>query len=308
MSDSPADISVEHNEQQKLTDSTVLVVDDNEQNLELLVAYLDSLECRVVTAIDGIDALEKIGQPEDHSFFIRPSFSNDEQGFDEFRISASMTTTMALVEVRFGSYQDFTLGTFRFYPASECAVARSGTDTLVFRLPTSVRQGVQLVEVRFRPVIYSHSTLFEAAVKAADYEGSWQKVDAGDATDLVDSQTTVVVALKGNAVLTDFRIEPETFTPNGDGINDVVTFRFSVNRLSTQKTVAVSIYDLSGRLVRTFLEQRSDPRGRYAIIWTGEDMTGSTVLPGLYLARVDVAAESERARETVMTRLVRVAY
>jgi two-component system, OmpR family, alkaline phosphatase synthesis response regulator PhoP len=41
---------------------TVLVVDDNEQNLELLVAYLDTLECSVVAAIDGIDALEKIAQ------------------------------------------------------------------------------------------------------------------------------------------------------------------------------------------------------------------------------------------------------
>ena len=64
MSDSPADISDEHDEQQKLTDSTVLVVDDNEQNLELLVAYLDSLGCKVSTAIDGIDALEKIGQDQ----------------------------------------------------------------------------------------------------------------------------------------------------------------------------------------------------------------------------------------------------
>ena len=41
---------------------TVLVVDDNAQNLELLVAYLDALNCRVVTATDGIEALEKVRQ------------------------------------------------------------------------------------------------------------------------------------------------------------------------------------------------------------------------------------------------------
>jgi len=40
--------------------SKILVVDDNEQNLELLVAYLETLGCPVVTAVDGVDALEKV--------------------------------------------------------------------------------------------------------------------------------------------------------------------------------------------------------------------------------------------------------
>jgi two-component system cell cycle response regulator len=42
------------------SDSRVLVVDDNAQNLELLVAYLDGLGCRVATAGDGLEALDKI--------------------------------------------------------------------------------------------------------------------------------------------------------------------------------------------------------------------------------------------------------
>ena len=41
-------------------DSKILVVDDNAQNLELLVAYLDSLNCRVITAENGIEAIEKV--------------------------------------------------------------------------------------------------------------------------------------------------------------------------------------------------------------------------------------------------------
>ncbi len=40
----------------------VLVVDDNEQNLELLVAYLEGLECEINTACDGVEALEKVEQ------------------------------------------------------------------------------------------------------------------------------------------------------------------------------------------------------------------------------------------------------
>jgi len=46
--------------QANASDSKILVVDDNEQNLELLVAYLETLKCPVVTAVDGIDALEKV--------------------------------------------------------------------------------------------------------------------------------------------------------------------------------------------------------------------------------------------------------
>jgi two-component system cell cycle response regulator len=44
--------------------SSVLVVDDNAQNLELLVAYLETLGCKVTTACDGLDALEKIKRQE----------------------------------------------------------------------------------------------------------------------------------------------------------------------------------------------------------------------------------------------------
>ncbi len=41
--------------------STILVADDNEQNLELLIAYLDGLEnIRIVTARDGAETMDKI--------------------------------------------------------------------------------------------------------------------------------------------------------------------------------------------------------------------------------------------------------
>ena len=39
----------------------VLVVDDNQQNLELLQAYLEDMDCETVPAHDGLEALEIIG-------------------------------------------------------------------------------------------------------------------------------------------------------------------------------------------------------------------------------------------------------
>jgi two-component system alkaline phosphatase synthesis response regulator PhoP len=40
--------------------ATILIVDDNAQNLELLEAYLEELGARVITATNGHDALAKV--------------------------------------------------------------------------------------------------------------------------------------------------------------------------------------------------------------------------------------------------------
>ncbi len=45
-----------------LTDASVLLVDDNVQNLELMQAYLEDLPCRISTATDGVEAVELIEQ------------------------------------------------------------------------------------------------------------------------------------------------------------------------------------------------------------------------------------------------------
>jgi two-component system cell cycle response regulator len=45
-----------------LDDAMVLLVDDNQQNLELMQAYLDDLPCRTETAMDGVEAMERIAK------------------------------------------------------------------------------------------------------------------------------------------------------------------------------------------------------------------------------------------------------
>ena len=47
-------------EQEKLP--IILVVDDNQQNLELIRAYLDDFDCDTVAARDGVDALETVAK------------------------------------------------------------------------------------------------------------------------------------------------------------------------------------------------------------------------------------------------------
>ncbi len=50
------------NNETMLPMSTVMIVDDNAQNVELLQAFLESLPVTLVTATDGVDALEKVQQ------------------------------------------------------------------------------------------------------------------------------------------------------------------------------------------------------------------------------------------------------
>jgi CheY-like chemotaxis protein len=59
-----ADIPAENTAAGATRQNQILVVDDNAQNLELLVAYLDDLECDVQTAVDGVDALEQVCRNE----------------------------------------------------------------------------------------------------------------------------------------------------------------------------------------------------------------------------------------------------
>lgn len=46
-----------------LSESTILIVDDNEQNVELIQAYLEVMPCRILTCTDGIEAISLIEDP-----------------------------------------------------------------------------------------------------------------------------------------------------------------------------------------------------------------------------------------------------
>ena len=50
------------NSESFLPQSTVLIVDDNPQNVELLQAFLEALPVRIAVAVDGVDALEKVAE------------------------------------------------------------------------------------------------------------------------------------------------------------------------------------------------------------------------------------------------------
>ena len=252
--------------------------------------------------------IQATGRAEEFSYFLRPVFGSGRQGFDEVRIAASAGTTMELVEVRMGDSEDFAADRPKVLTRAELKVLAEESDTLWFRLPEAVRQGVELIEVRFRPLVFANSATFHASVQSSGNPGSWQRVDEGDATDLSDSQVTTVLALEGNKVINGLRLDSAVMTPNGDGVHDALVFRFYVARINAETDVQLAIYDLGGRLVNRIAERRPDPRGSYALTWTGEDRAGRRVPPGMYLARIGVEVDSDTAAKTAVQRAVYVAY
>jgi len=56
------DPSAEGGEPIDLSQASILLVDDNLQNLELIQAYLESLPCRVLIAHDGVEAMDMVAR------------------------------------------------------------------------------------------------------------------------------------------------------------------------------------------------------------------------------------------------------
>lgn len=251
--------------------------------------------------------IQATGQDQDVSFFIRPAFGSGRQGFDEIMIEAT-SGAMELIEVRAGSDQEFDDGQPEVLSRAEVEVLAEGADTLWLRLPETISRGIELIEIGFRASMFSNSTSFRGSIRDSGNPGVWQRVDDGDATDLVHSQVTTIVALGGNLVIENLHLDSEVLSPNGDGINDELVFHFDVLRVSAVKDVRVTIYDLSGRRVGEAVERRPDPRGRYALVWEGRDASGKVVTPGIYIARAEVETDSDSARQTSIDRVVYIAY
>ena len=139
-----------------------------------------------------------------------------------------------------------------------------------------------------------------------------QRVEDNDVVDFVatdqlsDRNSLAVIAdisAQSENLVTNFKVAPNPFTPNGDDVNDEVVVTFDVQRLLTPRPVYLEIFDLNGRCLH-FIELRLSSGG-YSQQWDGRDDAGQVVPPGLYMLRI--STEADRAGEP-QTRIVSVAY
>jgi hypothetical protein len=137
-----------------------------------------------------------------------------------------------------------------------------------------------------------------------------QRAQEGDVLsfteDLSDRNSLNVVTSVAQAigeVVARVQLGPNPFTPNGDGINETVGITYDVLRVIEPVPVTLAIYDLSGRVVRTWTTTRKV--GSFAERWDGRDAGGALLPPGMYVARLSADTD---AKDFAATRVVALVY
>ncbi len=181
-------------------------------------------------------------------------------------------------------------------------------------LPASDKGAVigtgRLLRMRFTSAVFLNGTTLETFVRDAGQAsgpgGGWQQVSSGEATALSPSRSLSISVPLDGTVLGDLILEPNPFTPNGDGVNDELQVSVSVFRVNVVREARMRVYTLDGRVV--WEEVQPALGGRHTFTWRGVDRSGQPVPPGMYLCQIHLDADSEQAGERTVSRVVAVAY
>lgn len=181
-------------------------------------------------------------------------------------------------------------------------IVRATSDSLKLRFPTAVNTGLAegenaLIELQFGTQTLKAGSEFLALVRNSQAAAIFQRVESEgrDATELVDSGTARPTVLQVDKIIDEIRI-PSVFTPNGDGVNDLLDIEFTVLTIRDDRPVEVAIYDLSGRRVATATSASGlsqTQSGTVNFSWDGSGSGGGLVPPGIYIARVKLETDSD---------------
>ena len=184
-------------------------------------------------------------------------------------------------------------------------------------LPRSARGSIlgtgRLIKIRFTARVFLNGSTFKAFVRSTDPSADtgeeqllWQQVDPDNATTLTEGEGLTIVVPVESKVIDDVVIAPNPFTPNGDGINDVLEVNFSVFRVMQEREVRMRVYTLDGRLI--WEEDLMLSGGRHQFRWNGTDASGETVPPGLYLCQLHLGADWGESEGKTVTQPIALVY
>jgi hypothetical protein len=85
--------------------------------------------------------------------------------------------------------------------------------------------------------------------------------------------------------------DPNPFSPDGDGFQDVSTLTVQTGDVSTLWALRVRIFDARGNAVRT-LTDASTVVGAITLNFDGKRDNGLTLTPGIYAALIELTSQS----------------
>ena len=194
------------------------------------------------------------------------------------------------------------------------SVSRDSNGHLI-RLVRRIEQDGSFLQIVFRGRVFRDQTSVQVRIiddriverrqgreRIEAEETGYQFAVAGEADVETASESLMITLMKeDNRVPLLSNVEVAgVFSPNGDGINDLLELSYSLLTLTKPAPVVWSIYDLSGRRVRIVQDELKDV-GNHSQSWDGLDEGAGLVAPGIYLYEVEVRADegAERVRGTV---------
>jgi hypothetical protein len=234
----------------------------------------------------------KVGQPQQFTYAVRPTFGANGEGFDRLAIATS-SIVEGVAAVRIGDE-----------PVSY-AVEVSEPHRVVVSFPRlTVEDSGALVEVVFQAQVLRYGSTFAAQVwDSAQPLEVHQGVQGGDASPAYEGNRVWIATTSREQAVLQVRAASAILTPNGDGRNDTVGLGYDLLELTGPASVGVAVWDLLGRLVRQVYAGRDDV-GTYERTWDGRDELGRLVPPGLYLYRVSVEADHQTVEQAELLHVV----
>jgi hypothetical protein len=124
-------------------------------------------------------------------------------------------------------------------------------------------------------------------------ENRWgRSVDTGGTP---GAENNLRFAQEGNALRVE--LSPQIFSPDNDGVDDTVDILVEAPKADGY---TVRIYDVRGRLVRTFENKAGDLAARY--VWDGRDDSGGRLQLGIYILYVEAVGVESVKKTLVVAR------
>ncbi len=216
---------------------------------------------------------------------IDAQFKTNDYGFDSLIIATPSPSTLNSVLVN---------GT----PASILSSITANELRIYF--PSTIKTNAKIdINITTTPFLNINPFIVKAVSKSV--VNNYQQLDS-PIKDGVQGWSIVTTGVP-DKLIANSKVEPNPFTPNGDGINDVTKITFFLGNIgepkeligSQARNLRIKIFDLTGRFIKNLVDQNSASAAYVAensIIWDGRDENGKMVRPGVYIYQIFVDSDN----------------